>query len=296
MNTQPSDSLISGSDCPSGSVPNLPSYEKDAYVNTASRKRKEQADTRDHGDDFASFRADIMHFLQEFGKTQNEKLTHIREEIQEIKSEVKTIKLSTEIISQKFTKINDEIEKIKSNNTITEVKMNSIIKEISHIQEKQSSSKSPFDVHENLIRELKDRCDREKNIVIVGILEKNDKNSNSRRNHDEIEIMKVIKSLYEDCPKPIKIMRLGKYIPNKSRPLKVCFDNINSPKNLLRNKAKLTHPITIYSDQTPTQKQYLQSLKEELNKRMQNGEQNLVIKYIKGMPTITSCEINQKNQ
>ncbi|CAG4957905.1 unnamed protein product [Parnassius apollo] len=39
-------------------------------------------------------------------------------------------------------------------------------------------------------------------------------------------------------------------------------------------------------DQTPVQKQYLKQLKEELKKRREKGKKDLIIKYIKGTPSI----------
>lgn len=108
--------------------------------------------------------------------------------------------------------------------------------------------------------------------------------------------MKVITSLYENCPKPIKSIRLGKYIPTKNRPIKVCFDDTHTPRFLLRNKIKLHENIQIYADQTPTQKQYWQSMKEELQTRTNNGEKDLIMKYIRGVPRIVINKTNPKNQ
>lgn len=44
--------------------------------------------------------------------------------------------------------------------------------------------------------------------------------------------------------------------------------------------------IKMYADQTPTQQQFLRSPKLELEMRTRNGEKNLMIKYIKGVPKI----------
>lgn len=289
--------LISGSESGSGSVPNLSTYGDDEYqTNICLRKRKERTEDIDYKSDFANFRTDIMKFLEEFGKTQKENLHLIREEISEIKQEIKTIKSSTENFNKRFEEINTEIKIIKSNNAITEAKFKRIESEMLQIQNKtnfeSSSEKSPVSHHENLILELKDRSDREKNIIIAGIIEKNDKNFKSRQNYDHEEVNKVLSTLHKDCPNPSKTIRLGKYIANKNRPIKVYFTNTETPKVLFRNKSKLPENIKIYSDLTPSQNQYLQSIKGELQKRIEEGEKNLIIKYIKGRPTITT---NQKN-
>ncbi|CAF4948111.1 unnamed protein product [Pieris macdunnoughi] len=216
-----------------------------------------------------------------------------------IKKEIKTIKSVTENFSKQFEQMKNEIENFKSNNNKTQDKINIIEKEISHIKGQQntdesSTTKSPLLCNENFILELKDRCDREKNIIIVGISEINDKNSNTRRSYDK-EVMKLMRSLYDDCPTPIKTIRLGKYVPNKNRPTKCYFNTTDTTRHLLRNKKKMPENMHIYVDQTPTQIKYLQQEKEELNTRLEKGEKDLVIKYIKGLPTIIVNKRNQKN-
>lgn len=292
--------LISGSESASGSVPNLSTYsETDFQTNICLRKRKERPEEIDYKNDFEKFRTDMMKLLSEFGKTQNENLICIRHEISEIKNEIKTINSTTENITKNIEHINNEMKNMKSDQATTEIKIRQIETEICQLKDQQnivcSTSKSPNLHHHNLFLELQDRCDRAKNIVIVGILEINDKNSNSRRNHDNNEVKRVLKSIYEECPNPIKSIRLGKYIPNKNRPIKIFFDCPSIPKYLLRNRKKLPEDIQIYSDQTPAQKEYLRLLKEELIKRIEKGEKDLIIKYVKGIPTIVTNN-HEKNQ
>jgi hypothetical protein len=154
----------------------------------------------------------------------------------EIKSEVKTMKTAVENLAQKFEQINMKIDNIKSNNTITENKVKIIENELLQIKQNQNvdyvSSIPPPLMQEKLILELKDRNEREKHIIIVGIVEKNDTHISARRSYDESEVTKLISSLCDNnCPKPIKIIRLGKFIPNKNRAIKVFFDNTNTRDN-----------------------------------------------------------------
>lgn len=296
--TPPKATLISGSESVSGSAPNLSTLsDEDLRDNITSRKRKERTEESDYKKEFMDFRKEMMNFLTNFGKTQTENLNQIKEQILDIKNEIKTIKLSTENFSQQLKLTNTEMANIKAKTTATEDKIKKIETEISQIKYEQQTKcaipKSPVECHEDLILELKDRCHREKNIVIVGISEINDKNWKSRQQHDNLEIMKIITKLFQDCPKPIKSQRLGKYVQNKNRPIKVYFENSETAKYLLKNRTKLPENIQFFSDQTPKQKQYLESLKDQLNKRTQDGEENLTIKYVKGTPTIVTA--NQKN-
>lgn len=129
----------------------------------------------------------------------------------------------------------------------------------------------------------------------VYVPETNNKNYHSRQTYDIEEIMKLTASIIENCPIPIKSKRLGKYVPGKNRQLKVFFSNSKKSKLLLRNKTKLQESIKFYSDQTPAQNKYLQSVMEELNKRLENGEKDLIIKYFKGIPQIVDNGTSQKN-
>lgn len=84
---------------------------------------------------------------------------------------------------------------------------------------------------------------------------------------------------------------MGQYASGKNRLLKVCLVSAEKAKDLLR-KQKKDGEIRLYSDQTPSQKLHLQSLKDELKRREKNGEK-LTIKYISGVPKI--IELPSKN-
>lgn len=290
--------LISGSESASGSVPNLSTYSDDTFLNVNLRKRKERPDDHDYRKDFADFRNEMMTFLQEFGKKQTENLEVIRKEMIEIKSEIKTIKLTTEKFTHQLDLVNTDIKKIKSQHLETQHKIEEIETELSSLKTQPctSSSLSTVFTSEELIHELRDRCEREKNIVLIGIPEKNEKNPKLRRTYDLVEAVNAITLVYDTCPKPLRAIRLGKYIPNKNRPLKVCFDDATTPKILLRKRINLPENIQLYADQTPTQKKNLDAIKEELDRRTKHGEKDLIIKYIKGIPKIIiNKPILQKN-
>ncbi|VVC95044.1 unnamed protein product [Leptidea sinapis] len=69
--------------------------------------------------------------------------------------------------------------------------------------------------------------------------------------------MSTTKTITPDCPSPINIFRVGKYKPDKIRHMK-----------------------------TPYQQAQFQNLKEELQRRIEKGEENLRIRYIKNVPKI----------
>ena len=262
--TPPGGSTISGSEGVSGSAPDLSTcIDIDPYSYVSLRKRKERTEVNECKNYIESFRTDIMKFLEDFGKKQNENLAHICEEISDIKTEIKKNKFTTENLTKNFESINNENQNIKSTYSITEDKIKTIEIDVSKLKIQESlnpAGNSPALVNEDLYMEVKDRCDREKNIVIVDISEKNDNNYNSGRIYDNEEVFKLLKATYENCPKPINCIRLGKFIMNKHRPVKVFFDNSEKTKYLLRNKAKLPEIIQIYADQKLLCKSFICSL------------------------------------
>lgn len=133
---------------------------------------------------------------------------------------------------------------------------------------------------------------RKNNIIVVGLPESKTKSVMERYEEEKMEIMKILKSIYSDCPQPEKIIRLGKFAADRTRAIKVCFASEEITKAILRNKNCLKNDyIKIFSDQTPRQRKHMQNLIRELDKRIADGEPNLIIKYVKGIPKIiTSSE------
>lgn len=284
----------------SGSHPDLYSLTKEE--NVTQRKRKHDFD---YASQLCDFRKEIMSFFKEFANNQNQNTMKIQQELTEIKEEIKSVKTANENLSLEYSKINNELKNMKIENA--EIKEKIQILEgfssegsqinISNIKGSNSIITNPLSLsQESLIRELRERCQREKNIILVGIKELNNKKSTLRRDHDYDEVYKKTKLAYEDCPKPLKTFRLGKYNPEKDRPIKIYYESAETVKQLLRNKSKLGDGFRLYPDQTPMQQSHLKKLADELKRREAEGETNLAIKYINGFPKIITQETKNSDQ
>lgn len=160
-----------------------------------------------------------------------------------------------------------------------------------HMSKKQNENSTKINLQagktiDDAVNELKDRSRREKNIIITGIPEALNKNLAERRENDLNEAEKIIQSMSIDCPAPTNSIRLGKYVANKNRNLKVFLDSVTTAKMILKSRNNSVGDYKIFSDQTPTQRNVLNELRAELSQRQQNGETDLKIKYIKGTPKI----------
>ncbi|KOB52055.1 Uncharacterized protein OBRU01_26595 [Operophtera brumata] len=99
--------------------------------------------------------------------------------------------------------------------------------------------------YDNMMSEIYERSQRERNIIIIGVDEIKATNSEERRNYDNKEVNQVLKAIVPDCIQPKKVFRLGKYTDGKPRPIKACFETSEIAKSILRNKSK-TIPPTIH--------------------------------------------------
>ncbi|KOB72454.1 Uncharacterized protein OBRU01_12200 [Operophtera brumata] len=175
---------------------------------------------------------------------------------------------------EKITSLQNEVLQLKSDSPTT--------------SKVKSTSPSLPTSYDELIVELQERAERSRNIVMVCITEKHSDSVEDRREVDGHEVQKVIETIYPDCQQPVRVLRLGMYNAMKTRPLKVCFASQDTAKAILRNKGNIKiEGVRIYSDQTPQQqKSMMINLKNELKQRQVNGEGNLTIKYVKGIPKI----------
>lgn len=280
-----------------GSQPDLRQLQLLEFENqqvTLRNKRKLPDD--DFSQKFEDFQNKIMTILTTTAETQNEKLNAISHDITAIREEICQIKLTTNTLALEQKKLQKEVEQITKFNNDTEMKIKAIEDEIQSFKALKTQQ-TPFN-YENIIAEMHERTQRERNVIISGIVEINSKNFEERQSHDKSEVAKVLKPFVANYADPVKVFRLGKYDEKKSRPIKVCFASPATAKSIFRNKSAITErskEIKIYSDETPLQKETLKKLRDELKRRTENGENDLTIKFTKGMPKILKSTSNSKN-
>lgn len=225
-------------------------------------------------------------------KTSNEKAINlIQDNLGEAKAQISDIKSTSLSLQIEQNIIKTHVTQLESKITFGENKLSKLETELCQKPILPSSAPSTFQsyINEEMMRELKVRNEREKNIIIVGLSEHITSNVTERISKDESAVMDMTRAVEFNIPKPSRVFRIGKYIPGKSRRVKVCYDAPGPAKQLLRNKDKFPENIKIFSDQTPTQQKYLHRLKEELARRQKDGENDLPIKYVNGTPTIVNA-------
>ena len=142
------------------------------------------------------------------------------------------------------------------------------------------------------MQEIEDRNNRKLNIMIFKAPDTNNKDDDK----------KLIQNAFKDTGidvKSYKFFRIGKYVANQTRPLKLKFKNHEHVILILKNKNNISKKISsssiVTDDLTKIQSEYLKKIKNELEKRKENGEDDITIKYIRGRPTITKID-NQESK
>lgn len=261
--------------------------------------------------------------LEKYVESNQLMMSQMHQSITEVKTQITEIKSSNEqtvtLIHKNMSEVKAQISEIKSSSSSIIIEQNNIKTHVTHLENKISLGESKIKtleskfsqklpqsasfnaissscLNEQMIRELKERQEREKNVIIVGLAEQTSPNAEERISNDEAATINITSCVDKDIPKPTKILRIGKFNPGKNRRVKVCYDTPEPAKQLLRNKGKLPENIKIFSDQTPAQQKYMQDLKEELSRRQEDGEIDLTIKYIHGTPSIIKATSKNSNQ
>ncbi|KAK5649431.1 hypothetical protein RI129_000460 [Pyrocoelia pectoralis] len=152
----------------------------------------------------------------------------------------------------------------------------------------QNNSRNIYE-KEEIVNEIAERQRRATNIIVFGLpVSEADDVSQSKVN-DNSKVTKVIGALASVPYDNVKAFRIGRpRTDNKPRPVKVVLKSVNEAISILKNKHKLRdhhlyNNLNIAADQTPMQREYLNTLRDELLKK---GDPNLTIRYINNIPKI----------
>lgn len=191
-------------------------------------------------------------------------------------------RLSTHInvkLDEKLDEIRNSIDDISNDIQILDDRITAL---------ENNADNSDFDsqkIVNAVCSEIFEKNRRAMNVLVLGLAETNDLASD----------MLCVNNLLMNLPKQIEIKsvkRMGKANENRVRPLKLFLKSLDDVKLLFANKQIFEQEkLKVVNDSTPNERKYLVDLRTELNARINNGEKNLTIRYISGVPTI----ICQKN-
>lgn len=187
-----------------------------------------------------------------------------------------------ELLTCKIQKLEDRLSNLESGKL--PVQFSEIVKgEIS--REVKSSTQEIEKVLEST-RADADRLQRKHNLISFKINEPNDNDSTARQQSDVRSFQSLVKDKLDmDCPAISKVMRIGKYDKDKTRPLKIVLKSAEDQRAVLsriadmrRSKNPKLDEVFIVPDMTKEDRDRRKELRTELARRKEAGEENLVIR------------------
>jgi len=226
------------------------------------------------------------------------KIDALIKSVNELKTTNNKLVTSINSLSEKLAaltkKVNDHSTQL---NTLSSQQESLTTKvEIIEAKIESSNTKTSILINDNLISEMFDRQSRRNNVLLFNLPEA--LNDSTNTSSDSTTIQNILDFLNLKT-KPNSVTRLGKPSASnttKPRPVKLHFSDQKDIFELFSYQNKLKSNSTwkdlrFSSDRTKQQQEYMSHLRQELLNRQSNGEQDLIIKYIKGTPKI----INSKN-
>lgn len=146
---------------------------------------------------------------------------------------------------------------------------------------------------EDTMAEVEDRILRSRNVIIYNVPELLDPSIREKIETDTIKVNDLLVNSGVDY-KIEKVICIGKNSVNPTRPrrLKVVLSDSSSAKQLLKRKSRIANEYKIVNDFTLRQREYLKNLRLKLDNWIKNGESDVTIKYIKGIPNIIKVSKN----
>lgn len=150
--------------------------------------------------------------------------------------------------------------------------------------------------NEEIISEMMERSKRSQNVIIFGCVEEGTcRREQESRDVDMVQDILREVNLTEQSVNPV---RLGKYDPtreNRSRPIKLRLTSPDCVSHIMRRFKKLkSQPrfsmLSVVPDRTPQQRSLYRQIRQELDRRLNDGEVDLKIKHVRGVPTIVSSK------
>lgn len=190
----------------------------------------------------------------------------------------------------KFIALEEKIKNI-SQDDINDLKTSlaALQQDMNGIKNFNSSSINETVIIENVIQEITDREKRRYNVMLFNVIEASSHEETMEQ--DKILLKNILETAGYTATLNIRINRIGKSISNKARPLKVTLEKTDQVTDVLRKAKEIKIAlnmgnISLSADRTPRQVEYYRQVKKSLDDRINNGETNLRIRYIAGLPKI----------
>lgn len=259
---------------------NMSKSEYSSYSNDVNKKWFcERADcAENNGDGMATLNANVSEILLRLSTLATK---------DEFKHEIKDVKDRIDAISAKIADLEPRISNAESQIQGLQTTVKEISKKV------ETKTAAAFEL-ESVASELNDREYRSCNVILFNVPESTDRSNADRKNYDRAKVVSVLSAVNLSANDLKTFYRLGNQSKNNKRPIKVVLANKELALKVLKElDVKVLTGVDPYMaelslarDRTPLEIKHLNDLRTELAHRIQNGEKNITIKYVNGVPMI----------
>lgn len=191
--------------------------------------------------------------------------------------------------------IQDDIKAIHDTFELLEPRIERLEHRVSDIEGRVVAKLEDCNSFEETLREINDRNKRQCNVILHGIAESSNSNIESKRKHDKQQTHNLLSEVYHEAnPETFKCFRIGVSKKNNPRPIKVIFPNADQARIFSQRfsdkYAAGDGGVSMSRDRTVKERNHLQKLREELEARKNGGEEDLTIRYVNGVPSISKSK------
>ncbi|CAI6356444.1 unnamed protein product [Macrosiphum euphorbiae] len=192
-----------------------------------------------------------------------------------------------------LTSLKNEISELKNENMALRQESSALSARVAQLESKPAVT-SDSEVSSKLLREISERNSSEYNVIIYGLPESDSPSINQRISDDCAKLSSALSPIQIDLPIDFKLVRLGNNKAKKPRPIKIiCKSKENAAqlisefRQAVRSGSSIRDGLRIIRDKTSLERELLRTAHIELENRNKSGESNLVISYVRGVPTVT---------
>lgn len=143
---------------------------------------------------------------------------------------------------------------------------------------------------DEVVSEIAERQRRARNVMIFGVAEAQGGGAEERKAADR-QFVTTLFSFLGSNATVLKVLRVGTFTHDKKRPLKVVVSSEGDVLNIIRGAGILRgnddyRGVSVSFDRTPRQIVQYKEVKRQLDSRKADGERNLKLRYVSGVPKI----------